>query len=404
MIGARGELSAIFNPSGLVEADLKSGTRDCELKIDEAGQSVAARLDLHYMGRALELAARGRGQASPNPLVGCVIVDESGRVIGEGFHVYAQVKHAETIALEQAGARAHGATCYVSLEPCAHYGRTPPCTDALIRAGIRRLVAPIEDPNPLVAGRGFAQLRAAGVEVSVGLMAREAERLNEHYLHFMRTGRPFVHLKLACSLDGRIATAKGDAHWITGERARMRVHELRHECDAILIGAGTAIADDPLLTDRSGLPRHRPLVRVVLDGRLRLRKDSRLAQTARELPTLVFTSEEADQERAAELEACGIEVVRSGGGLSAVLGELARRKVQSVLVEGGSNIASRFIKDRLVDRITFFIAPLIIGADGIVAIGELGIEKLTEAIRLREVEVERHGDDVEITGYPIWTD
>src|SRR5438309_4214331 len=216
------------------------------------------------MLRALELAARGVGLASPGPLVGSVIVN--GREItGEGFYDYQKVKHAETLALEQARERAQGATAYISLEPHAHFGRTTPCTDALIKAGIKRVVAPIEDPNPKVSGRGFAHLREAGVEVSTGLLADEAARLNEGYIHFMRTGRPFVHLKLAVSLDGKVATFTGDSHWITGAEARERVHDLRHQYDAIMVGGHTARADDPLLTDRSGKKRRRPLARVMIE-------------------------------------------------------------------------------------------------------------------------------------------
>ncbi|HKS29420.1 MAG TPA: bifunctional diaminohydroxyphosphoribosylaminopyrimidine deaminase/5-amino-6-(5-phosphoribosylamino)uracil reductase RibD, partial [Pyrinomonadaceae bacterium] len=192
------------------------------------------------MRRALQLAARGVGQVSPSPLVGCVIVDSGNDVAGEGFYLYDGVKHAETLALEEAGGRAKDGTAYVSLEPHAHHGRTPPCTDALIEAGIRRVVSSIEDPNPKVSGKGFAHLRRAGLEVQTGVLAREAERLNEKYIHFMRRGRPFVHLKMAVSLDGRTATRTGDSRWITGESARRRVHQLRHEHDAILIGAGTA--------------------------------------------------------------------------------------------------------------------------------------------------------------------
>src|SRR5258708_4911744 len=212
------------------------------------------------MQRALELAARGVGLVSPGPLVGTVIVDAHGEIAGEGFYVFDQVKHAETIALDQAGTRATAATVYVSLEPHAHYGRTTPCTDALIKAGIKRVVAPIEDPNPKVSGRGFAHLRQADIEVSTGLLADEAAQVNEAYLHYMRTGRPFVHLKLAVSLDGKIATRTGDSRWVAGPEARIHAHELRHAYDAILVGAGTAAKDDPLLTDRSGLPRRRPLV------------------------------------------------------------------------------------------------------------------------------------------------
>jgi diaminohydroxyphosphoribosylaminopyrimidine deaminase/5-amino-6-(5-phosphoribosylamino)uracil reductase len=356
------------------------------------------------MRRALELAALGVGQVSPSPLVGCVIADGSGEVVGEGYYLAEQIKHAETLALEQAGARARGATAYASLEPHAHHGRTPPCTDALIGAGIARVVSPVEDPNPLVAGRGFANLREAGVEVIVGVLACEAEKLNEKYFHFHRARRPFVHLKLATSLDGRIATRTGDSRWITGEESRARVQELRHEYDAILIGVGTATADDPLLTDRSGLPRHRPLVRVVLDDKLRLAPDSRLARTADDAPVLVFTSEDADARAVAALEACGVEVLRRAGGardLNAILATLHERSLQSVLVEGGATIAGMFVDAGLVDKVSFFIAPLVIGGrDAPASIGGAGTEKLTDATRLRDVEITRRGDDVEITGYP----
>src|SRR6266576_4648867 len=244
--------------------------------------------DRRMMSRALELAAQGAGQVSPGPLVGTVIVDAAGEIAGEGFYLYEQVKHAETTALEQAGERAPGATAYVSLEPHAHQGRTQPCTDALIKAGMKRVVAPIEDPNPKVLGRGFTHLREAGVEVSTGLLADEAARLNEAYIHFMRTGRPFVHLKLAVSLDGKVATFAGDSRWIAGPEARARAHELRHDCDAIMVGAGTVVIDDPLLTDRSGKPRRQPLARIILDARLQMPASSQLARTAHDSPVLLF--------------------------------------------------------------------------------------------------------------------
>src|SRR6185503_1583977 len=223
--------------------------------------------DRRMMMRALDLALKGVGQVSPGPLVGCVVVGATGEIVGEGFYVFEEIKHAETIALDVAGERARGGTAYVSLEPHAHHGRTSPCTDALIAAGIKRVVAPIEDLNPKVSGKGFAHLRAAGIQVETGLMREEAARVNEAYLHYMSTGLPFMHLKLAVTLDGKIATRTGDARWITGPEARTRAHELRHDYDAILVGAGTVNSDDPLLTDRSGLPRRRPLVRVVLDNK-----------------------------------------------------------------------------------------------------------------------------------------
>jgi len=370
--------------------------------IDNVRASKQGDLDRYFAGRALELAARGAGQVSPGPLVGCVIVDGRGAVVGEGFYLYERVTHAETLALAEAGARARGATAYISLEPHAHTGRTPPCTEALIGAGVARVVAPGEDPNPLVAGKGFERLRAAGVEVTVGVLARAAERLNEKYHHAMRRGRPFVHLKLATSLDGRIATRTGDARWITGAEARARAHLLRHEADAILVGAGTAGKDDPLLTDRSGLARHRPLLRVVLDERLGLAPASQLAQTARAAPVLVFTSEQPDAARGAALAASGVEVVRlpSGGrDVAAVLGELHRRRIQGLLVEGGANVAGAFLRAGLVDKVSFFVAPLILGGDALGAVGGAGALTVGEAVKLHEVVITRHGRDVEITGY-----
>jgi diaminohydroxyphosphoribosylaminopyrimidine deaminase/5-amino-6-(5-phosphoribosylamino)uracil reductase len=355
------------------------------------------------MRRALELAALGVGQVSPSPLVGCVIVSPGGEIIGEGFYIYEQVRHAETIALEQAGAQARSATAYVTLEPHAHHGRTPPCTEALIRAGIVRVVAPIEDPNPLVSGKGFEHLRAAGVEVQTGLLEREAMRLNEAYTHSMRYARPFIHLKLASSLDGKIATHTGDSRWITGEESRARVHQLRHQYDAILIGAGTATADDPLLTDRSGKARRRPLVRVVLDEGLRLSPDSKLSKTAQETPLLVFASERADIVAASSLERSGVEVIKEAGGgrdLRAVLQELGKRSIQSVLVEGGANVAGAFLDAGLIDKASFFLAPIIIGGRAApVAIGGTGARKITDAANLQDVEFIQRGRDLEITGY-----
>lgn len=360
--------------------------------------------DQRMMRRALELAARGVGQVSPSPLVGCVIVDDGGRVVGEGYYLYERLKHAETLALEQAGASARGGIAYVSLEPHAHQGRTPPCTDALIRAGIKRVVAPIEDPNPSVSGKGFAHLRRMGVEVVTGTMASEAERLNEKYIHCMRHGRPFVHLKLACSLDGRIATRTGDSRWITGEESRARVHTLRHESDAILVGINTAIADDPQLTDRSGRARRRPLTRIVLDQTLRLSPDSRLARTAHDAPVLVFSSGRANASSIAALEALGVDVIRAandGRDLGVILKELGRRSIQSVLVEGGATVAGAFLDAGLVNKASFFIAPMIIGGcDAPSAIGGAGAQKIADAVNLHEVEITQRGRDVEITGYP----
>jgi diaminohydroxyphosphoribosylaminopyrimidine deaminase/5-amino-6-(5-phosphoribosylamino)uracil reductase len=356
--------------------------------------------DRRMMARALDLAARGVGQVSPGPLVGCVVVSMTGEIVGEGFYVFEEIKHAETIALELAGEKAHGGTAYVSLEPHAHYGRTAPCTDALIAAGIKRVVAPIEDLNPKVSGKGFAHLRAAGIKVETGLLRGEATQVNEAYLHYMSTGLPFVHLKLAVSLDGKIATRTGNSRWITGVEARARAHELRHQYDAILVGAGTATADDPLLSDRAGLPRRRPLVRVVLDSHIRLSPESQLATTTSEAPVIVFGDPESPG--TAALRAQGVEIVNAKHrDLHSVLRELGSRSLQSVLVEGGSTIAGEFLDGGLVNKVTFLIAPKIVGGtDAPSAIGGAGVEEMSEALELERVTVVQHGKDIEVTGYP----
>ena len=354
--------------------------------------------------KALELAARGVGLVSPGPLVGCVIVNERQQIVGEGFYVYDEIKHAETTALEHAREDAYGATAYISLEPHAHQGRTAPCTDALIKAGVKRVVAPIEDPNPKVSGRGFAHLREAGIEVCTGLLVDEATRLNETYIKFMRTRRPFVHLKMAVSLDGKVATATGEARWITAEAARAHAHEMRHRYDAIMVGGRTIRVDDPLLTDRSGKLRRRPLVRVVIEQYLRMPPESQLAQTTDAAPVIIFACDDVDGDALDALRERGVEVVAQGSALDlgSVLDDLGQRSLQSVLVEGGPLLAALLLEAGLVDKITFFIAPMIVGGqDAPSAIAGAGAEKITEAIRLDHIEVHRHGDDVEITGYPI---
>lgn len=359
--------------------------------------------DREFMTRALELARKGRGLVSPGPLVGCVIVDKFGEVVGEGFYVFEEVKHAETIALAQAGDRALGGTAYVSLEPHAHHGRTSPCTDALISAGIKRVVAPIQDLNPNVSGRGFEHLRAAGVEVQTGLLEEEAARVNEAYLHYMRTGRPFVHVKLAVTLDGKIATRTKDSRWVTGPESLKRVHELRQQYDAILIGIGTALTDDPLLTDRSTLNRRRSLIRVILDDRLEIRDDSNLVSTAQHFPLVVFGNKEANPSKVRELEQKGVEVIsNTDRDVNALLHELGRRFVVSLLVEGGAEVAGAFFDARLVNKVTFFIAPKVVGGrEATTAVGGLGVERMKDALKLEHVEVTQHGEDIEVTGYPI---
>jgi diaminohydroxyphosphoribosylaminopyrimidine deaminase/5-amino-6-(5-phosphoribosylamino)uracil reductase len=338
------------------------------------------------MALALRLAARGLGRTWPNPAVGCVVVKD-GRVVGRGWTQPGGRPHAETEALRRAGAQALGATVYVSLEPCAQYGQTPPCTMALIHAGVRRVVVATQCPDRRVDGRGIAQLRQAGVEVELGLMRDAAEALNAGFLIKERAGRPLVTLKLASSLDGRIATRTGDSRWLTGAPARARGHWLRATHDAIMVGSGTALADDPALTCRlPGLAGRSP-VRVVLDGRLRLPVQSRLAATAAEVPVWLFTRP-ASGARAAALRARGIEVLATpaapGGGLvlAEVLAALAARGITRLLVEGGAGLAAALLKARLVDRLAWFQAPLLIGGDGVAALAPLGVEALAAAVRL----------------------
>jgi diaminohydroxyphosphoribosylaminopyrimidine deaminase / 5-amino-6-(5-phosphoribosylamino)uracil reductase len=358
--------------------------------------------DERMMQRALDLAAHGIGLVSPGPLVGCVIVNDQQQIVGEGFYVYDELKHAETIALEHARDAARGGTAYISLEPHAHQGRTSPCTDALIKAGVKRVVAPIEDPNPKVSGRGFAHLREAGIEVCTGLLADEAAQLNEAYIHFMRTSRPFVHLKMAVSLDGKVATANGDSRWITGDAARARAHEMRHQYDAIMVGGRTVRVDDPRLTDRSGKPRRRPLVRVVIEQYLRTPPESQLAQTTDAGPVIIFACDD-DSDALEALRERGVQVVAQGSALdlASVLDDLGKRSLQSMLVEGGPSLAMLLLEGGLVDKVTFFVAPMIIGGqDAPSAIAGAGAEKIADAVRLTRIEIRQHGDDVEITGYP----
>ncbi len=362
--------------------------------------------DISFSKRALELAGGGIGLVSPNPLVGCVIVSPDGKIAGEGTYVYDNITHAEVVALEQAGERAKGGTAYVSLEPHDHHGKTPPCTEALINAGIARVVCPMEDQNPLVSGKGFERLRNAGIEVLTGILADEASKLNEKFICWHQKKRPFVHLKLAMSLDGRISLSDSVSTLLSGDVARERVQQIRHQHDAILVGGNTAFVDNPSLTDRSGKPRRRPLVRVVLDNRLRISLESTLVTTASETRTIVFTNSR-NRERIDDLRKNSVEVVElemGGRDLVAVLGELKKRDLQSVLVEGGTEVGGSFCDAKLVDKITFIAAPIIIG--GRVApnaIGGAGASNMSEALRLTDVVTTKLGDDIEITGYPIDT-
>ncbi len=356
-----------------------------------------------HMRRALALAARGLGRTSPNPAVGAVVV-RGDTVVGEGFHERAGAPHAERVALGIAGEAARGADLYVTLEPCCHHGRTPPCTEAIIEAGIARVFYACADPDPRASGDGHRQLEAAGVQVEAGLLRDEAERVNEAYLKHKRTGRPFVTLKLAMSLDGKIATRSGDARWITGEAARRRVHEMRNSSDAVMVGVGTVLADDPRLTTR-GIEGGRDALRVICDSRARTPPDARVISQDSDAPCLVAVAEGAGAERVEALREAGPEVLVLPGqngrvdldALSLALGE---REVMSVLLEGGGTLAWSALKSGMVDKVALFYAPMILGGDeAIPAVGGLGIERIADAFRLREMTVERVGDDLLVEGY-----
>lgn len=350
----------------------------------------------------MELAALGVGQVSPSPLVGCVVVAENGEIVGEGTYIYENVTHAEVLALEHAGERAKGGTAYVSLEPHSYHGRTKPCTDALINAGIKRVVCPIEDPNPLVSGQGFQILRENGIEVVTGILREKAARLNEKFCVWHNKKRPFVHLKLAMSLDGRISLKDSVSTTLSGKESAEKVQALRHEHDAILVGGNTAFVDNPSLTDRSGKPRRRKLVRVILDNRLRIPLESNLVTTAQETPTLVISNSN-DEAKIQTLTENGVDVANADArDLKAVLEELRRRNLQSVLVEGGTEVAGAFCDAKLVDKLTFIVAPIVIGGHfAPLAIGGNGAISLDEALKLKHLEIIEHGTDFEFTGYPF---
>jgi diaminohydroxyphosphoribosylaminopyrimidine deaminase / 5-amino-6-(5-phosphoribosylamino)uracil reductase len=345
-----------------------------------------------WMREALDLALHGRGLTSPNPMVGAVLVRD-GQVVGRGYHTYDGLLHAEIVAIREAGEAARGADLYLNLEPCSHQGRTPPCADAIIQAGVARVVAPMADPNPLVSGDGFRKLREAGVAVEIAPeFAAEAEKLNLPFFHFMRTGRPLVTLKTAITLDGKISAPDDNRGWITSERARAHVQQLRHDHDAILTGIGTVLADDPLLTDRSGLPRRRPLVRIVLDSQLRLPPDSQMVRKAQG-DVIAVTTSAASAERRKALEARGIEVlVRDGPGgrsdLRGVIRWLAENGYLSLMIEAGSKVNWTALESASVDRIYFYYAPKILGGlEALPLAGGIGRRRRADAIRIHNVTV-----------------
>ncbi len=371
-----------------------------------------------FLRRALELAKRGIGLASPNPRVGALLVDSGGEIVGSGFHTYDGVKHAEVLAIEQAGEKARGATLYINLEPCSHQGRTGPCADAVIAAGIRRVVASMSDPNPQVGGQGFARLRAAGVELATGILEDEARQLNEAFAKYIRTRTPLITLKAAMTLDGKIAPPPGKdqappAHgaggntggWITSEPARAHVHELRHENDAIMVGVGTVIADDPLLTDRSGLSRRRPLLRVIVDSLLRLPLESRVVQTAQD-DVLVLCSF-AEESKKKRLLDHGIRVEQvpyaSTDGRPSMIGvtkRLGELEITSMIIEGGAMVNGAALASGVVDKVFLYYAPKILAGTGAVPFASgPGFQKMSDAARVRSLRLHRFGEDFAVEGY-----
>ena len=352
--------------------------------------------DESHMRKALALAAAGRGAVEPNPMVGAVVLDPDGRVAGEGWHAKFGGPHAEVVALAAAGDAARDGTLYVTLEPCCHHGKTPPCTDAVLRAGVRRVVAAMADPFPKVAGGGVRLLREAGVEVTVGVCEAEAEALNAPYLTLVRAGRPWVVAKWAMTLDGRTAARTGDSKWISGEESRRKVHELRGRVDAVVVGRGTVAADDPLLTARP--PGPRTAARVVLARSGELPERCQLRATAREVPVLVLTAA-GNEGKLAGWADDGAEVVGLAAGVDAVLAELGRRRMTNVLVEGGAGVLGAFADAGRIDEVWAFVAPVVVGGAGAMSpVGGLGVGRVADGLRLMDASVERCGDDVWVRG------
>jgi diaminohydroxyphosphoribosylaminopyrimidine deaminase/5-amino-6-(5-phosphoribosylamino)uracil reductase len=361
-------------------------------------------VDEQFMREALALAAQARGRTSPNPMVGSVAVKD-GRVIGRGYHVKAGAPHGEVMALDDAGAGAKGATLYVTLEPCCHYGRTPPCTKAIIAAGIRRVVAAMRDPNPLVSGKGLEELRQSGIEVTLPVLEAEAAALNEVFIKYITTKRPFVLLKVAASLDGKIATVAGESRWITNERSRLLVHQLRDQLDAVMVGINTVLRDDPLLTTRLPGGGGRDPMRIILDSRLRLPCEARVLTASPTASTLIATTPEAPREKRLRLEAAGAKIlIVEGSGprvpLGLLMDQLGTMPVTSILLEGGGELHSSALRAGIVDKVLYFVAPKLIGGRSAPpAIGGEGFARLEEAVTLERMQVKQLEDDLLIEGY-----
>ncbi|HKS16088.1 MAG TPA: bifunctional diaminohydroxyphosphoribosylaminopyrimidine deaminase/5-amino-6-(5-phosphoribosylamino)uracil reductase RibD [Planctomycetota bacterium] len=352
--------------------------------------------DERFMARGLELARRGLGSVEPNPMVGAVVV-RGGRIVGEGSHARFGGPHAEVVALNRAGARAKGSTLYVTLEPCAHFGKTPPCTDLIAASGVREVVAAVRDPNPIVNGKGLQLLRRRGIKVRTGTLEKEAVHLNRGFFKAHRLGLPYVAAKWAMTLDGKIATRTGDSRWVSGDRARAWVRALRDEFQAILVGANTALRDDPGL--RGG---KRDPIRIVLDSNARLPLDSQLVRSAKERRTIVAVTDSAPPGKLRKLERAGVQVIKlETSDLRVVFEELARSGIHSILVEGGGEVHASLFDSGLADEVLVVVAPKIAGGrDAVTPVEGEGLSKMAEALQLGDVTVERLGDDVLIRGRP----
>ena len=350
---------------------------------------------------ACRLALKAAGRTSPNPMVGAVLV-RGGKIIATGFHRIAGEDHAEIVALKRVGSKAKGATLYINLEPCSHYGRTPPCSRALIRAGVKEVVAGMMDPNPLVGGRGFRELKRAGIKVRVGLLEEECRTLNEAFIKYVTRRLPFVTLKLAASLDGKIAVVTGDARWISSETSRRMVHKLRNQVDAIVAGVGTVLADDPQLTCR--IPNGRNPWRVILDSRLRIPLAASLLRQTDPERSIIVTSDRSSRQRVRAIESLGAQVWRlrlrrRKIPWTAILRKLAAKDVLSVMIEGGATTAAWALREKAVDKIMFFYGPIILGGDGRVMIDALGVKRVRRALRVQRTRVRKSGTDILVSGY-----
>jgi diaminohydroxyphosphoribosylaminopyrimidine deaminase/5-amino-6-(5-phosphoribosylamino)uracil reductase len=359
--------------------------------------------DQHYMRLALRLAEAAEGQTGINPVVGCVVVN-NGRIVGTGAHLQRGGPHAEVHALNMAGSQAEGATAYVTLEPCSHHGKTPPCADRLIAEKVSRVVVATIDPNPAVAGTGVSKLREHGIEVIVGVMEQEAKLLNLKFAKYMLTGLPYVTMKSACSLDGKIATRIGDSKWISNDASRQLVHTMRHQHQAIMVGIETVLADNPSLTTRLAVPGLQP-TRIVVDSRLRIPNEANVVTSADVHPTIIVTTDQASDQRQRELESLGVTVIRCGAGphvdLSLAMQKLGELEISSILLEGGGTLNGAMLEAALIDHIYLFYAPIFIGGkDAPGAMTFNGVDRVSGAIQLEELQVQQINNNFCVSGYP----